>query len=402
MINILVREIYKVDTISKINNKAWEVMSALLSEDEDYMFDFRGIELVDPWLNDEFSKFIRDERVHLQLYSSEKTAYTINTMCVLGGMKPNRVFNTDVVAPKAMTPAEKLAIEMAKQLQDYFEVDETDSNSVKFNIYKRFDQLGSVNTIEYMEAAIRLYVSQNRDSNITLDLGSIFIQKNILELISSKIDEMLSDGIRISAVSTEKEVNDKIGLHRHLSNNREYTVEDRLEMFRNIKPGTVGMLSKYKSSRGVDEFGRQGNGEVVSCRVAIFRGMRSGGITAGGNDMPVFEVYNGDKFYTRQHWELEHDFDELDELEVVNIIPDVTEVGLYGEFLGSKYHFMEPIQYDTSGSTVMYSLDDNGKLITEKMTIPERIETVLEDWNVEYDRDKLKQCLNETNKILNI
>ena len=29
-------------------------------------------------------------------------------MCVLGGMKPNRVFNTDVVAPKAMTPAESL------------------------------------------------------------------------------------------------------------------------------------------------------------------------------------------------------------------------------------------------------------------------------------------------------
>ena len=117
-----------------------------------------------------------------------------------------------------------------------------------------------------MEAAIRLYVSQNRDSNITLDLGSIFIQKNILELISSKIDEMLSDGIRISAVSTEKEVNDKIGLHRHLSNNREYTVEDRLEMFRNIKPGTVGMLSKHAPEALM--ICRQGN-EVVSCRVAI-------------------------------------------------------------------------------------------------------------------------------------
>lgn len=400
MKNIIVREVYTVDTISKTNNKAWEILAALLTEDTDYMFDFKGIELVDPWLNDAFNKFINDSRVHMQLYSSEKTAYTINTMCVLGGMKSGRVFNTDIVAPKAMTADEKRVIAMAKQLQDYFVVNDENKTAL-FNVYKRFDQLGSVQTIDFIEAAIRTFDNEHFGYSITMDLDSIFIQKNILELLSNKLDEMLSEGIALSIISQDKEVNDKIGLHRHLSNNREYTVEDRLEMFRNIKPGTVGMLSKYKSSRGVDEFGRQGNGEVVSCRVAIFRGMRSGGITAGGNDMPVFEVYNGDKFYTRQHWELEHDFDELDELEVVNIIPDVTEVGLYGEFLGSKYHFMEPIQYDTSGSTVMYSLDDNGRLVTEKLSIPERIKRVLKDWGIEHDKEKLEYCIEETNKILN-
>ena len=401
MKNIIVREVYTVDTISKTNNKAWEILAALLTEDTDYMFDFKGIELVDPWLNDAFNKFINDSRVHMQLYSSEKTAYTINTMCVLGGMKSGRVFNTDIVAPKAMTADEKRVIAMAKQLQDYFVVNDENKTAL-FNVYKRFDQLGSVQTIDFIEAAIRTFDKEHFGYSITMDLASIFIQKNILELLSNKLDEMLSEGIALSIISQDKEVNDKIDLHRHISNNREYTLEDKAEMFKGIKPGTVGMISKYRSSRGTDEFGRHGNGEVVSCRVAIFRGVERVGFNGGVEDIkPVFDVYNGDKFYTMQHWMLENDSEELDKLDCSRVTPAINEVGLYGEFLGSKYHFMEPIQYDESGYSIMYSVDENGRLVTEKLSIPERIKRVLKDWGIEHDKEKLEYCIEETNKILN-
>lgn len=398
MININVRENYTVDTISKTNDIAWKKLVELLVENEDYLFDFKGIELVDPWLNDEFRQFMADDRVNIQLYSSKKTAYTINTMCVLAGYKGGRASNIDIVAPKKLSMEEKIAISTAKGLQSYFVTDDNESTT-NFNVYSRYDQLGSVTTIEHIEAAIRLFNESKSGYGITLDLGKIFVQDNIIELISDTIDRLLGDGILVNVVSSDKDVNSKIGIHRHMSKTKDYEVSDRESSFRNIKPGTVGMLSRYKESRGVDEFGRMGKGLVVSCRPAIFRGMTSS--SDGVESRPIFDVYNGDGFYTKQHWMLENDSMELDELSYTEIRPEMEEVGLYGDFLGSKYHFMRPIQYDEFGYTTMYNLDDYGVVKTTMATIPERIKSVLDDWEVSYNSNLLIDCIEETNKVLN-
>ena len=83
MREVKVRDIYTVDTISKNNQKAWiKLMDYLktVPQDESVVFDFKGIEVKEPWAVQEFNLFMQDPRVHMVLWSNELTVNGINIM----------------------------------------------------------------------------------------------------------------------------------------------------------------------------------------------------------------------------------------------------------------------------------------------------------------------------------
>ena len=55
-----------------------------------------------------------------------------------------------------------------------------------------------------------------------------------------------------------------------------------------LKKDTPGLLVKYKKSKAKDDFGREGKGEVISSRIAIYRGIKQ------GDKQSVFVVENTD------------------------------------------------------------------------------------------------------------
>lgn len=84
METVLVKSIYPVDTISKGNTKAWaKLISYMEGKDTDTMFDFKGIEVVEPWGTAEFKKFIQNPHVFMTLWNNEKAVNSINIMCKL-------------------------------------------------------------------------------------------------------------------------------------------------------------------------------------------------------------------------------------------------------------------------------------------------------------------------------
>lgn len=396
MKKIVVREIYTVDTISKTNDKAWTLLMGILDEsDGDILFDFRGIEVVEPWSNDTFKKFLSYDNAYMKLYSSSKTVQTINFACKLGGMKPDRFFNEDIVAAPTISKEERKVQAMAAELQSYFV--EHDGTAV-FEVYKRFDQIGSVTTVDYIDGAIFMYAEQHGVNNIILDTNNNFIQKNILELLANIIAKAYSKGIVLNIVSKDKDVMNKIGLYQHLATGRDISIADKYRMAKECVPSRmVGMLTKYKKSKAVDEFGRHGNGEPISCRVAIFNGFAK-----NSNDAICmkFTSYNGNTFYTQEHWALEHDGDSLDRMESDNLLIPINEIGVLDKYLGSKYHFMAPVQYDEKDFTTMYGVCEEGKVKTNKISIPMRIKLVLDNWGIEYDESNLVHAITETERLM--
>ena len=395
METIEVKSFHAVDTISKTNNKAWELVEAILNEKQvDVLFDFKDIEVVEPWANEAFKKVLRNAHFHMKLYSSERTTRTIDRACILGNMQTGRFFNEDIIAPPKLSKEEKKIIDMATQLQEFFI---EHNGTAVFEIHRRFDQIGSINTIEYIERAIVEYFNTTKVKNIILDTSNIYIQKNVIELLANVMGRAFSLGINLNIVSTDKDVMNKLGLYQHLATNRHYSNTDKYDMAKALIPNKmVGMLAKYKKSKAVDEFGRQGEGVSVSCRVARFEGF----VKQDGKICMKFTSYNGNTFFTREHWALEHDGEELESMESDTLVLQLEEVGLLDKFLGRKYHFLAPIQYEESDYTTLYSLDDEGKIIYSNATVPMRIKMVLDGWGIEYDESSLIHSITETERLM--
>ena len=227
---------------------------------------------------------------------------------------------------------------------------------------------------------------------------NIHIHDSVLEKLIVFTEELRLEGLEFEFLSDNKDMMDRYHASYVYVNSKYLTVEDKIKIISNIIPKhTVGMLARYKSSRALDKFGREGSGEIIICRAAIFLGFKKVGDVVNA----VFLEFNGNTFYTKDHWYLDNDGEVLKRLEKNIVSMDIEDLGIYNKFLGKKYHFMEPIQTDSEGYTTMYKLDENGRVKHEKVSIPERIKLVLDDWGIKYNKELLDKCIEKTHSILN-
>lgn len=392
---VSVKSIYNVDTISKGNAKAWNRLIDFMStQTGDIMFDFKGIEVAQPWATPEFKLFMQDERVHLKLWCSENTVNSINIMCTLNGFSNNRAINEEIIPEKTLTKEEIQVMKMADQLQQYF--DSTEDVPV-LNIYKRFDQVGVPITVNYIEAALKKYAAEHGCKKLKLEAKGITIQTSVIENVTNLIQKLADDGVELIINSNDSEVMNKVGMYQSLSSKQVYSDKDKIKLIKaSLNPGKVGMLIKYKDSKATDEFGRSGKGKPVSCRVCIYYGMKKVKDTI----CVCFRTFNGNTFYTHTHWSLEHDNDIIRELDYKDEVIPVSQFGMYNDFLGSKYHLITPVQAKPEDSITMYGIDDAGKVTYTKMTIPERIKAVFDDWEINYDTETLQAYIQKTKELL--
>lgn len=397
MTTINVKSIYKVDTISKTNSEAWKILRKAAEEQEgDVLFDFRGIELAEPWANEEFKKFLAIDRVHMKLYSSEKTAKTIEIACLMGNMKTGRVTNEEIVSEKKVSKEEIAIQREAEELQKYIAV--VNGKHV-LEIYKKYQQIGSVSTVAYIRAAIKKYCAEKEIREIEIDTASLFIQKNVMGLLADMQRELLAAGITVTVESKDEETRKKLNIHTSLNLNVKLSPMEKYTLFKQeFPPLSVGLLTKYKKSRAVDEFGRYGKGEPSSCRVAIFKGFKKG----SKGILCLFKTYNGNTLYTKEHWALQHDGEELRQMITEDIAIPIDMIGISNKFIGSTYHLNEPIQYDKEDSDIILRVDEEGKLTRDNVTIPERIKTVFDSWDIKYNVEMLERAIKQTDIELGI
>lgn len=394
MKEIVVREVYKVDTISKDNENAWNVLTGIMDEEDGkVLFDFKGITLVEPWTNMAFRKFISNDRVYMRLYSSRKIAETIELACELGGMKKGRFVNIDVEVPVKITAEEKKILNIANKFQEHII---KDGGKAVFNIYEEMDQIGVVETVNYIKKAIELFLDNNQDvREFQLNTGKISIQTSIIESILemfNDINDTYGD-VNLEITSTDDDVNNKVKLYKNVMMNRTITKEEKYRIIKKeLKYKMVGMLTRFKTSKSVDEFGRYGEGIPICCRVAIFEGIV--------DDLVVFRTFHGNSFYTLTHWMLQNDGEKLRELHDSIVEIPIDELGITNKFIGSNYHFNMPIQRDKKDYDIIYDIDENGKVLYNKVTIPERIQRVLDSWREEYNKEELMKAIEYTKEIL--
>jgi len=392
------KELHCVDTISQ--DKGWKKIHEALGElTEDVCIDFKDINVIEPWQCIEFKHLLKEKHVYMRFVNSEEIVNRIKMMCIIDGLDESRIENVVVELPKEKTSEEKRIEKVGLELIPYFDI--TADGVATFELEKKYSQIQSTNTLGYIDYAIReIHKTQGIDEFV-LKLGDLKTLPNVLQVIASMMVEYEQEGFHLLLDSKDEEVINNMGLFIHMYTSKDYSVTERMHILNdNLKNGTAGILIKYKKSKALDEFGREGKGEIISSRIAIFRGIEKDSNT--GELCAKIETFNNNYFYTKIHWMVEHDYEEPTSLHNETVMVPLNQLGFDNIFLGSRYHFLKPIQQEKNESkTVITGIDEDEHNIKRVCTIPERMECVFDSWGIDYNKEELHKSIEETQKELN-
>ena len=429
------KELYKVDTISQ--DKGWnrlltaieELEKTLDTEDKSIMIDFHGINIVNPWDFISFKQLINKNNVHMRFTNCEELVNRIKMMFLLESLDENRVENIEIEVPKEKTLEEKRVDMYSAELIKYFDISD---NEIYFKASKKYDQLQNTNSILYIKSAIDKLIEAHEITRVVLDFDGIRVLNSVLEILANLIIEYASNGIDLNINIVDEEDYKNMGLFMHKATAKVYDEQGRFSVLSRIereKPLLGGILLTYKKSRALDEFGRSGRGEVISSRIALFAGIGP----AGNNDKLIrtilegkdeeedkkdkkdkkidsgvasrqvakFITFNNNYFCTKVQWMVEHDNEMLEKLKFDIVEVSMEELGFGDYFLGSRYHFIEPIQKNGNEDVVIITgINENGSNERVKCNIPERMKIVFEDWGIKYNKNELEKAIRLTNEHL--
>lgn len=408
MIYKKLKEIMCVDTISQ--NKSWKTLNdgieELMKENpgEEITIDFTGINIERAMDHEEFKKLIRNKALSFEFVNQEELVSTIKMFSLLeNGVDMSKIHNTHIEKPKAETKEEKKVASFGKQMLESMYIDDKTGYGM-LNVDKIVTSMFNPLSCKYVEYATTRFAAEHHNVEIVIDISNVEINDTCLDKLaqlvveSSKQDIVLHVNIKDSDSETSIGKNYRLYLHKYYDT--DYTEDDKQQLFSQLAPGTVGIFTKYKTSKAVDDFGRLGKGEIVSAKIAVFRGLRS-----DCKSVAMFDTYSKVNFTTKTELYTEEDDEDddvdMNNLKYVSVEAAISDIGYDKFFLGPKYHFSLPVAYDEQDTkTVIIGLDSDEHNIKKRLRLPERIKVVFDDWGVEYNKENLDKAIAKTNEIL--
>lgn len=396
MVTIRLKELYDATQVSARNTEAWRLVAAKAKEyrDNEIELETEGILIEDPTANVEFRKMMTDQRIKLVLHNSTELTKQIKVFCLACGYSEDRVRNEGVVE----------SITTVKQLYDSALVKELTENiqeggnEIYIDISKVVSQVGSDKTVMSIIEAIKLKTEGSHFNVVTLDFNNIHIQEHVLPLLHSNLKDMAESMTVMVANLPDTKVFNDIKSEDEGFNSR-VPLREKYKLFKeNIPKGTVGFLCMYKKSTKVDRLGRHGDGVPIWSRFAIYRGCKKD----GNGYRLVFDVYRASDFWTKIHQQMELEISNPT-LPSMRVEMAFEELGILDKYTGTDYHFNYPIQYKNADSIYMRTTEMYGNQLATvfgAVRLPMVAKYVLDDFGVQYNKEKLEEAIAETNKVL--
>lgn len=396
MEKIKLKDLYDATQVSSRNTEAWRLVAAKAKEfrDNEIEVDTEGIMIEDPTGNVEFRKMMTDQRIKLVLHNSTSLTKQIKVFCLACGYSEDRVRNEGVI--EEIVIVKKLFDDaLVKELMDSVQ---EDGSEMYLDISKVVSQVGSDKTVMSIIETIKRKTKEKKYSAVTLDFNNIHIQEHVLPLLHSNLKEIAEETtVKVANLPDTKVFND-IKSEDEGFNSR-VPLREKYKMFKeNIHKGTVGFLCMYKKSTKIDRLGRHGDGIPIWSRFAIYRGCKK---VDKGYRM-VFEVYRASDFWTKIHQQMELEISNPT-LPSMKVEMNFEELGILDKYTGTDYHFNYPIQYKEADSIYMRTTEMYGNQLATvfgAVRLPMVAKYVLDDFGVEYNKEKLDEAIKETAKVL--
>ena len=398
---VKLRDILDVSTISQ--DKTWKELNnkidSMISPDEEILLDLEGITIDTPWSYSNFSKFIEHDNIHLLVMNKPEFAKSLRMYCTLDGCPDDKVYSIVIPEPKAKTSSELKVEKEGNHLKSKFKIE---GNHYTFDVVaESITQLFNASTVAYIKYAIDSLINESDIKEYYIKCGNVDILDDVVDAFSQLMLHYKNKGVQLLVDTDNLKAGSLFVLYNFKNTHSQLSDKDKKDLIENAMAiNEPGILMKYRNSRATDAFGRYGDGEVVSSRIAIYKGLTT---DKYGDICVMIDSFNNDTFYTKRHWAVDNDGEELENLTVDSHVIPLRDIGIKDLFLGSSYHFIKPIQRDIKESQVIVvaSTDDDCN-IKSTCTIPERMAFVFDDWDIEYNQELMHQYIKETRELLNI
>lgn len=380
------KDLYDVDTVMPSNDECWKEMDSSLDVNASVVIDCRGINISKPWRNEEFKKFIRrHSNVVFRIYNDDKLCDSINVMCSLAGLSERALSEKLWVSEKKIDPS---IIEFNNDVKEVTGLINYEGKIGVLPVSAYVGSVGSRETLKVIKEAVRKFIEDNNPEEFTIDAGSLSITPYLIDGIIAMIAELNCGNTNVKFSSVDKELCETIEMKKTFRKVSDVNDEERYKVFSSLGKDFPCMLIRYKDSRGRDEFGRLGRGEIISCRAAIIRNVTTNKVSV--------DTYDGDKFLSYEHWVIENDGYAPDNLDSIHVDINLSDVGFGDKFLGEKYHIIRAVQDNPEDMYTIYEADGKGNAVCRDVCIPERMKVVFDSWDIKYNKDEIDRCIEES------
>lgn len=408
MKEIKVTDIYEYQNISSENS--WNLLYNKLKEfgllkcNDKVMLDFDGISLIKPQNYNTFKLLLTNDNIYMRLYNCDDIG-EIKVMCLMSNYDTSRVENVNnIVEEEKVDKKKERLLALVEDIKKYVV---ENGDYVDFNMYKAYNQITPADNLKAICYYVEELCKTGKYKEIRLNLKEVYAINEAVDMIVDLKNAMKSRYDVMVAIDTDvKDVIDRIRLDMNKYLTEGMGQKDKLGQLKKLKKNQVGLLIKYKASKSRDRYGRYGNGETASCRIAVYKGVKKAKDSEGNDTYKVmFDTYNSNTFYTKAHlYELGEDIED-ECIECNKVSAYIDSVGLDGKFTGSSYAFARIVQTkeeDLIQMDIVEKINNELQIVSKTVTIPERAKYVFDDFDIEYDEEELLKDIKETRRILNL
>lgn len=365
--------------------KSWQLVYDTVKKNhlEDAILDMKNIELENPCSFNWYMKLMRETNVKLKFTNKEGLAESLRIQSVLDGLNPNRIISISTPKPIVKTQYQRKIEATAKKYKEHITID---GSNVILDMNKLLCQITDISTITTIELAIDEWVNEHgwNYGQFIIMCDALTLDESVINGLSEMIVKFLKEKNMHVVTDIKPEYNDKMTLMIQHFNKGDRSLQQKFNFWKNLPIGRVGVLKKYKDSRKLDSLGRKGDGQEISCRVAIYKGVQ----TIKGRTKLVFDEYTSDTFYTPDHWYYVHDSNQLSGLNTVRTCADVAEVGFDSDFYGTTYNFVR-IEHCNNGTeeVIPRMIGDTPEVF--ECNLAGKAGIVFDSWSIPYDKTEL-------------
>lgn len=381
-------------------DKTWELLLSKISDtisntSEEYLLDFTGVSVSGATDFPNFKKLLRQTNIHMKFVNQDDLMHNIKMLCILDSIPyENRFENENTPKVVAKTPAQIKLEKNGENILSKFIVD-ADNKKAKFIVVNTLRQFYNNDTCTYVDYAIDKLAKQGI-TDVLIDLKGVATNTVVLTEFCNICKRFSDIGVNVVFDVDDGDTARDFKLCMYKSQKDSFTPLKRARIINNFYKqygDTAGLLIKYEKSRTTDEFGRFGKGQVASCKVALFMGLKR----MGDSFFATFETFSVKGFLTIAQYYSYCDCKVPEKIPSEIICVDVADLGFIDDFLGPHYHFVLPIQRNSSETKkIPIGFNERGNNITKSCTLPERIMYVFNDFNIKCNMELLKQAIEES------
>lgn len=391
---IVVKDLIKVRKIEQKSKEKWIKIVNAINDNinyEDLVVDFSGVIFKDPSRVKTIQAMLNFKNIRLILMDGPSVnsvrAYLVSEKICSIEEAREKVQRTKTERKRSGND-----ISISNCIDKLISTAKVKDGTIYMDLSAAFKSVNGIESLKAIKNSIDV-AKQKGFKSIVLCIGELQIGKESIEKINEGLELKRKDGTNIILMTDSESTQKLLKMDELCRSTAHVKREEKIKILKEqlIENG-VYMIHQYRRTRSIDKYGREGEGQIMNSRPALFLGWVG--------EQLKFRIFTYDESFCTSEQAEVNGLDESDKLNYIDVIKGVEMIGFKQQFIGRQYHIMELVQVKESESIKYQYYDRTGEVQTKYLVIPEFVKKVFDEFGVNYDEKMLKERIDVSKYVL--